>query len=125
MIETPTSLQRMSAWWTRIRQSAPVRYAMADYREYHPDCEYCGGFRRLAVHHILPVHVCPDRAGDPTNLCTLCFRCHLSVGHLNDFTKRYVANLRAVIAAKRAGITQPTIEVDTGRYSAPVDRRAP
>jgi len=122
MIQTPTSLQRFAAWCTRLRQSKRVRDAVAGYREYHPACEYCGSTRRLAVHHILPVHVCPDRADDPANFCSLCFRCHLSVGHLNDFAKRYVANLRAVIAAKAAGTTQPTIDVDTGRYSAPVDR---
>jgi 5-methylcytosine-specific restriction endonuclease McrA len=103
MIETPEPIQRLSAWWTRVRQSPRVRATMKAYRNQYPACEYCGRVRRLAVHHVLPVHVRPDLAATWWNLMTLCFRCHLSVAHLNNFTNRYVTNLREIISDMREG----------------------
>ena len=102
-METPATIQRLSAWWARVRQSPEVRAAMKAYRAQYPACEYCGSKRRLAVHHVLPVRVRPDLAATRWNFMTLCFRCHLSIAHLNNFAKRYVANLRDIISDKQEG----------------------
>ena len=46
-------------------------------------CVLCDaqGKIRFAVHHIVPVEEEWGRVGDPTNLVTLCFRCHLHRAH--------------------------------------------
>jgi len=46
-------------------------------------CALCAaqGKVRLAVHHIVPVEMEWARVGDPTNLITLCHRCHLDRAH--------------------------------------------
>jgi hypothetical protein len=46
-------------------------------------CVLCDaqGKVRFAVHHIVPVEEEWARVGDPTNLVTLCFRCHLHRAH--------------------------------------------
>lgn len=46
-------------------------------------CALCDarGEVRFAVHHIVPVEEEWARVGDPTNLVTLCFRCHLHRAH--------------------------------------------
>lgn len=48
-----------------------------------PVCQACGRDETLEVHHILPLSWGGKRC-DPENLITLCDRCHLLVGHLND-----------------------------------------
>jgi len=50
----------------------------------HPDCAACG--RPAAVaHHVVPVHLAPDRELDASNLLPFCDRCHFLVGHLGDW----------------------------------------
>lgn len=51
----------------------------------HPECAACGADVNLVVHHMEPVHIAPGRELDPTNLMTMCARCHLFVGHLGSF----------------------------------------
>lgn len=53
----------------------------------HPTCAACGGKSKLEVHHILPVHVYPNRELDTENLITLCDKrgCHFAFGHLYDW----------------------------------------
>ena len=65
-----------SSRWDSVRR---------EYLEQHPRCEACGGKVELNVHHIVPVHLCPDRELDPTNLITLCRWHHLPLGHLGDY----------------------------------------
>jgi 5-methylcytosine-specific restriction protein A len=49
-------------------------------------CRACGKNKNLEVHHIVPVHIDPNRELDPSNLITLCSeQCHLMFGHLMDF----------------------------------------
>ena len=50
-----------------------------------PRCAACGCGEGNQVHHIRPFHVVPDSELDPTNLITLCPRCHLFVGHLGTW----------------------------------------
>lgn len=64
----------------------------------NPTCIFCGGSRKLEVHHILPFHLHPELELDPSNLATLCeedkggINCHLHAGHLGSF-KSYNADL--------------------------------
>ena len=54
-----------------------------------PRCEWCGNIRvsDLTAHHIQSIHDRPDLCCDDTNLVTLCRKCHLTTGHLNDFRR--------------------------------------
>lgn len=52
----------------------------------NPYCSACGRKERLEVHHIDPVHHCPEKELDPSNLITLCDNsCHLTFGHLMNY----------------------------------------
>jgi 5-methylcytosine-specific restriction endonuclease McrA len=65
------------------RPSASVRgydHAWAKLSNHHrtrvePLCRVCAGAGEM-VHHVEPVDVAPHRRLDPTNLATLCNRCH-------------------------------------------------
>ncbi len=48
-------------------------------------CEACGRARHLEVHHVLPFHLHPRQELEPSNLITLCRRCHLLFGHWDDW----------------------------------------
>jgi len=50
-----------------------------------PICEACRADSDLEVHHLDPVSWRPDKELDPDNLMTLCRRCHLLVGHLDNW----------------------------------------
>ena len=63
-----------------------VTKAMREYKKEHPQCAWCGRSEAVHVHHVVPVSVCPERAGDPTNFITLCGkRCHITVGHFGNY----------------------------------------
>lgn len=53
-----------------------------DFIKIHNTCAACGTKRRLQAHHIEPVHICPDKELEITNLITLCKTCHFIFGHL-------------------------------------------
>lgn len=89
-------IDRFRAWYTRQRHSPAVKKAMEQYREANPICEWCGGWP-VHVHHIEPVQVAPDQAGDVNNMISLCAdRCHLVLGHANNWGRRYVPNVRQI-----------------------------
>lgn len=50
-----------------------------------PTCQACGRKKDLEVHHIVPVHIDKVLELEPSNLITLCEKCHLIFGHLYDF----------------------------------------
>lgn len=79
----------LSDWWLD-RPMAPRSPAWprvrATHLALHPCCAACGSRRKLEVHHVEPVHLAPARELDPTNLMTLCRRCHKLVGHLDSWT---------------------------------------
>lgn len=56
----------------------------------NPACIACGDAKRAKeIHHVDPVHYCPERELDPTNLVTLCSEhCHITWGHLGNFKFR-------------------------------------
>lgn len=48
-------------------------------------CQACRAKSTLEVHHKQPFHMHPELELDPKNLIVLCRRCHLLVGHLDDW----------------------------------------
>lgn len=79
---TPT---HRSSHWPKVRNAF-----LAD----HPACEACGRKKKLEVHHIVPFHVDPALELSESNLTTLCLRCHLLLGHLDDW-KSWNSRVRA------------------------------
>jgi|APGre2960657404_1045060.scaffolds.fasta_scaffold32638_1 5-methylcytosine-specific restriction protein A len=59
--------------------------ARANHLSVHPSCAACGTRRSLAVHHIEPFHLYPERECDLSNLITFCPICHLIFGHLKSW----------------------------------------
>lgn len=49
------------------------------------ECEICKKKSGLQVHHIQPFHTHPELELVPSNLMTLCPRCHLLFGHLGTW----------------------------------------
>jgi hypothetical protein len=71
----------------RIRNAvAPLAKHIMEVRD-QSTCALCAaqGKVRLAVHHIVPVEMEWARVGDPTNLITLCLRCHLDRAHAGSW----------------------------------------
>lgn len=77
-----------SSEWRKVRN---------DHLKIEPICQWCGGKRKLEVHHIEPFHENVSRELDPTNLITLCeakgLMCHLHKGHNGNF-RDINANIR-------------------------------
>jgi hypothetical protein len=67
-----------------------VTRAKSNHRKAEPKCACCGheaGFFGATndVHHVIPVHIAPDKAADDSNLMTMCRLCHFTFGHLGDW----------------------------------------
>ena len=91
------------------RSLSATRRAMKRHIAANPDCAFCGrrGPRRMDAHHIIPVSVRPDLADVPSNLVTLCAgRCHLTVGHFNDYRHH---NPAVLSLCRTASFTRATI----------------
>lgn len=52
-----------------------------------PVCEVCESKKGLEVHHIKMYSTHPELELEMTNLITLCRRCHLLFGHLDNWRK--------------------------------------
>ena len=52
-----------------------------EWLEANPKCAACGRTEGCVPHHVVPVHVKPEFELSPTNLLTLCPKCHLVIGH--------------------------------------------
>jgi hypothetical protein len=50
-----------------------------------PACAATGSTTDLEVHHVVPVHVDPERELDPGNLLTLSREAHFTLAHLRDW----------------------------------------
>ena len=71
--------KRRSSSWPKVRK---------EHMRTHRNCAACERYKKrhmLEVHHITPFHVAPESELDPDNLITLCRRCHLLLGHLNNW----------------------------------------
>ena len=51
-------------------------------------CRACGRKVNLQVHHIRPFAMQPERELELSNLVTLCGRCHILLGHLDNWKSR-------------------------------------
>ena len=72
---------------------------MENYRLFHPVCEWCLQGKRVEVHHEIPLWQddSVSNAGNPVHYVALCRKCHLYVGHVGDFSRRAVVNIKAVV----------------------------
>lgn len=48
-------------------------------------CRACGRMVNLQVHHVRPFNVAPALELDIRNTITLCGRCHIMLGHLDNW----------------------------------------
>ncbi len=58
------------------------------YRNTHYQCASCGTLDKVQVHHKKPFHLYPSLELDPDNFISLCMgenKCHLMLGHGDDF----------------------------------------
>jgi hypothetical protein len=73
----PRPMFARSGKWPKVREMHLLNY---------PTCTVCGTKKYLTVHHVVPVHIEPERELDFSNLMTLCEPqgggCHLLFGHL-------------------------------------------
>jgi 5-methylcytosine-specific restriction endonuclease McrA len=58
-------------------------------------CVMCGYKKEIQLHHVIPRHICPERAVDHTNLIALCRDCHFHSAHMNNY-HNYNKNIMAV-----------------------------
>lgn len=64
------------------------------------ECEYCQSTFFLELHHIKPFWQFPELELDPTNVCTLCRKCHFLLAHFEDWAS-WNENIIGWILAKR------------------------
>ncbi len=66
---------RRSKYWPALRKW---------YKAKHSECEACGRKNKwvIFVHHIYPFHLFPAKELEVSNLISLCFWCHFTLGHL-------------------------------------------
>jgi 5-methylcytosine-specific restriction enzyme A len=77
LAESPfCAIPRASAW----------PHERDEYLKENPMCVCCGG-RAETVHHILPVHLYPEKELVRSNYRSVCNKhcCHQMIGHLGDF----------------------------------------
>lgn len=66
-----------SKGWSKVRKEHLIN---------NPNCAACGRNKKLEVHHIIPVHISPDKELNLDNLITLCDTpCHIVFGHLMNY----------------------------------------
>lgn len=74
-----------------LPRSSKWRKVRSDFLRQNPTCAVCGSEKNIVPHHIIPVHMDPDKELDPDNLISLCenktFNCHFFFGHLKNWTK--------------------------------------
>lgn len=85
-------LRARKGQWHRLRKEHLCK---------EPACVACGRENNLEVHHIIPVHINPNRELDPDNLITLCAeKCHLVFGHFMSY-HCYNSDVRKMAAEYR------------------------
>ena len=70
--------------WSKVRKA---------YLKAYPTCAVCDSKKKLQVHHIIPFAEDKSLELEPSNLITLCSRCHLLFGHFGSY-KKYNPNVR-------------------------------
>jgi hypothetical protein len=56
-------------------------------KERHPlRCRLCGDWKKVQLHHVLPVSIRPDLECERSNIVELCKLHHFIIGHLSNWT---------------------------------------
>ena len=91
-------------WWRGYGLLGAARASdWASWRKQHIKtlCDGCGKkavfLKPLELHHLEPFHLAPQREKDPTNVATVCRRCHQLICHLDNF-KSYNINAKMDLA---------------------------
>ena len=93
----PSFVLRNPSYATKnARRLSSVKRTMRQYLEDHPACELTGRTKNLQVHHLVPVSVAPDLAGDYDNLITLAKPVHFWIAHGGNW-KNYMTNIRELV----------------------------
>lgn len=94
-----------NAGWSALNPSKAkeVRKAMDAHRKLYPACAITGSFKKVQVHHIIPVWADPTLAADPDNFISLSSSAHIHIiyGHNNNFGKYYVKNIKDIAEKMR------------------------
>jgi 5-methylcytosine-specific restriction endonuclease McrA len=78
LLQPTTFGQPRSSQWPKVRSQHLEKWNW---------CAGCGKRLNLEVHHIIPVHVDPNKQLEPENLITLCRpTCHPLLGHLGNWS---------------------------------------
>ncbi len=78
------SIAARASQWSKVRKA---------YLKAYPTCAVCDSKKKLQVHHIIPFAEDKSLELEPSNLITLCSRCHLLFGHFGSY-KKYNPNVR-------------------------------
>ena len=74
----------------KAKRSPAWRRVRAHHMDLYKRCAACDRWKKrhmLEVHHIQSFHEWPILELEPTNLITLCRRCHQLLGHLNAWRR--------------------------------------
>jgi 5-methylcytosine-specific restriction endonuclease McrA len=80
----------MAGWWREQAKRVSRSKGWNKIRDerIHIDggkCRACGRKNNLQGHHIKPFHIDPALELDISNTITLCGRCHILIGHLDNW----------------------------------------
>lgn len=83
----------MAGWWREQAKTISRSWGWRKIRALRIEidggkCRACGRDHNLQVHHIRPFAMQPERELELSNLVTLCGRCHILVGHLDNWKSR-------------------------------------
>jgi len=68
-------------------------------------CRFCGRSDDIQIHHIEPVSVAPERAGEESNFLLLCQKDHFRIGHAGNW-KDYVKNVDDICRIRDLRVTE-------------------
>ena len=93
MIDTVRHWFRVRATIRREKKKEKLRSphwsAFRDaWKKTHPDCQGCGSFENIQVHHVIPFSKAPAEELSKSNVMSMCMgknECHLRIAHAGAF----------------------------------------
>jgi hypothetical protein len=119
-VEVVSFLKHNRAWCEENAATLPfIISAMREHLREHPVCQFCAATDGdMIVHHIKPVTLFPELAGDPSNLITLHQpHCHYLIGHLSNWNLWNPDIVRFCTATQRTIDRQQKLRTATGGNS--------
>jgi len=101
------SEQDSPSFFALIKRSYEITKALNLYRKEHPTCAWCDTNKKIEVHHIVPLWSNILLGADPNNFISLCRKCHFTVGHNGNFSKRYTEDIKTLCENKKIFIKKP------------------